>query len=261
MSGRGLGLAITTYSLLPVRTRPAAELAPGEAVRALYWLPLVGAGLAAAAGLPAAALLALSNRNALLAALAAVATLATLTRGLHLDGLADVADGLGSRAAPEHAQQIMHRSDIGPFGVVTLVCMLLGDLLALARVAGDSIWRPLCVLVTAAVTGRLCVLIAGRPGVPASPASRFGVLVAGHARLPVVIGMTVAGLAAGAVLGRLTAGRWWFWPLGQLAALAIGLLVERHCVRRLGGISGDVFGALVECGTLTVLLLLAVGGV
>jgi adenosylcobinamide-GDP ribazoletransferase len=260
MSSRGFALAITTYTLIPIRIPQPAEMTPAEAARALYWLPLIGAGLAAAAGLPAAGLLALSDRNALLAALAAVATLALLTRGLHLDGLADVADGLGSRAEPEHAQRIMHQSDIGPFGVVTLVCTLLGELLALNRLADDAGWRPLCALVTAAVTGRLCVLLAARPGVQASPASRFGALVAGSARRSVVFAVTAAGLVGGAALGWFTAGRWWYWPTSQLAVLAAGLLLERHCVRRLGGISGDLFGALVEFGTVSVLLLLAVGG-
>ena len=61
-----------------------------------------------------------------------VALLAVLTRGLHLDGLADTADGLGSGRRGEAALAVMRQSDIGPFGVVTLVLALLVQVAALA---------------------------------------------------------------------------------------------------------------------------------
>ncbi|MYV40156.1 adenosylcobinamide-GDP ribazoletransferase, partial [Streptomyces sp. SID1328] len=74
----------------------------------------------------------------LLAAVASAAVPAALTRGLHLDGLADTADGLGSGKPAEQALAIMKRSDIGPFGVLTLVLTLLAQVAALAGLYGDS---------------------------------------------------------------------------------------------------------------------------
>jgi adenosylcobinamide-GDP ribazoletransferase len=91
----------------------------------MAWAPAVGLLL----GAVAAAVLELAARwgrtGPLLAAVLAVAALALLTRGLHLDGLAD--------QAADQALAIMKRSDIGPFGVVTLVLTLGVQVAALTR--------------------------------------------------------------------------------------------------------------------------------
>ena len=68
-----------------------------------------------------------------------------MTRGLHLDGLADTADGLGSAKPAADALRIMKASDIGPFGVVTLVLALLGQVLLLASAWGrHGAWYGAC---------------------------------------------------------------------------------------------------------------------
>ena len=58
-----------------------------------------------------------------------------LSRAIHLDGLADTADGLGSGRPPADALAIMRQSDVGPFGVATLVLTLLIQVSALATLA------------------------------------------------------------------------------------------------------------------------------
>src|SRR5215212_8616420 len=126
----GFRFAFGTLSVLPVRvSRWDREAARGGMLCA----PLVGVvlgGLSAAVGL---LLLALGS-SALLAAVATVAVPAVLTRGLHLDGLADTADGLGSGKPAEDALRIMKQSDIGPFGVLALVFALLAQVAAVAGV-------------------------------------------------------------------------------------------------------------------------------
>ncbi len=115
--------------------------------------------------------------------------------GLHLDGLADTADGLGSRRPADQALEI-RRSDAGPFGVATLVLVLLVQVCALASLPHG---RGAAGLVLAAVTGRVAVVLAtGSP--PARP-SGFSALVAGRT--------SAAGRAATvAVLLR------WWWRAG-----------------------------------------------
>ncbi|WP_240499381.1 adenosylcobinamide-GDP ribazoletransferase, partial [Streptomyces prasinus] len=113
---------------------------------------------AAAAGL----LLLLLGAGAPLAAVATVAVPAVLTRGLHLDGLADVADGLGSGKPAGDALRIMKQSDIGPFGVLTLVLVLLAQVAALAQAYGDSWTRGALAAVVAAVVARLVLTLAAR---------------------------------------------------------------------------------------------------
>ena len=148
------------------------------AAKAILWLPGIGLLLGAIGGgvLLAVGTLNTTGPGRLLGAALAVAVIAVLTGGLHLDGLADTADGLGSRRPADAALEIMRRSDIGPMGVGALVLVLLIQVAAVAAVPR----LPLAVaaLALAEVTGRVSVVVA-----TSSPAARpggFGALVAGR---------------------------------------------------------------------------------
>src|SRR5262249_34764394 len=123
---------------------------------AMCWAPGVGALL----GAGAAGVLWLAWRaghgGSLLAAVLAVGFLAVAPGGLHLDGLADLADGLGSRRPAAAALEIMKRSDIGPFGVTALVLTLLVQVAALAGAAEAG--RGFGAVAAAAVTARLAIM-------------------------------------------------------------------------------------------------------
>jgi adenosylcobinamide-GDP ribazoletransferase len=238
------------FTVVPV---PARWRSADGAARSLGWLPLVGAALGALAGLPAAGLVARSHAS-LPAAVLAVAVLALLTRGLHLDGLADTADGLGSNAPPARALEIMRRSDIGPFGVITLVLVLVADIAAVAELAARGTWHPLAALVVAAGTGRLAVCHACLPGLPPARPDGFGALVAGRMSPLGAMVLTAATLGSGAGLAVAVGASAWQWPLAQGAGLALAVLLRAHTTRRLGGTTGDVFGALVEIATAATLL-------
>jgi adenosylcobinamide-GDP ribazoletransferase len=243
---RSLLRALGLFTVLPVPD--VGELTRPAAAAALRWLPAVGTGLGALAALPAAAVRDWAPDAALVGAVLAVGLLALLTRGLHLDGLADTVDGLGSRAPAGDALAIMRRSDIGPFGVVAIVLALLVDVAALASVRG-GVWAPVAALAVAAATGRLAVLLAAHRRVPSARPVGFGAFVAGSVSVPVVAGaaVLVLGAAAGlaAALGATVAG----WVVAPAAAVVLCTFVLVHVVRRLGGVTGDVFGALVEIGT------------
>jgi len=239
--------AASLFTILPVRADGAA-LRPGDGVAALLWLPAIGALLGAAAGLPAGAIRQWAPHAAPLGAVLAVAVLAVLTRCLHLDGLADTADGLGSRAPADQALEIMRKSDIGPFGVVTLIIVMGADVAAAASVAGNA-WSPALILAVAAATGRVAAVHAAVRGVRPARSSGFGALVADGVPVPAVLAWTAGVLALGALLA-LTAGIPVGWVLGpQVAALGAAWLARRHAQRRLGGMTGDVFGALIESAT------------
>ena len=72
------------------------------------------------------------------AAILALVWLTGATGGFHLDGVADTADGLGSRRDPARALEIMKQSDIGPMGVIALVLTLLVDLGPLGQLVPDE---------------------------------------------------------------------------------------------------------------------------
>ncbi len=249
-------VALSLFTVLPAG--PAAELEAGAAARAMFWLPAVGLllGLLAAGGMACVQAGGPSVPRQLLGATVAVALLAGLTGGLHLDGLADTADGLGSRRPAADALAIMRRSDIGPFGVVALVVMLLIQVTALAAVPPG--WPAVAALVLAAVTGRVAAVLAS--GVPAARPGGFGALVAGRTGRPgrVAIGLLLlaavipAGLALGGAAAALRG------LAAALAGLLAGGLLGRTARRRLGGMTGDVFGAIIELSTAIVLLVLVV---
>jgi adenosylcobinamide-GDP ribazoletransferase len=251
----GLRLAVGTLTVLPVGVPRADHRVAG---RAMTWAPAVGAVLGALAGLTTW-LGTTAGLGSLLAAVAAVATLAVLTRGLHLDGLADTADGLGSAAPPDEALRIMKSSDIGPFGVVTLALVLLAQVAALAQLrSGEAV----AALVISAATGRLAVTLACRRGLRAARREGLGALVAGTVAPTAAAAATLATLLAAAgvaLLGGLTAAGAARAALAVGAGLAAALALLAHCRRRLGGVTGDVLGALVETGTTGALLVMAAG--
>ena len=230
-----LRLCLGTLTVLPVR--PPARVDRDVAGRAMLLAPLAGALLA----VPAGGALWLLDRVAspLLAATLAVGLLALLTRGMHLDGLADTADGLGSRRPADGALEVMRRGDVGPFGVVTLVVALLAQVAALAAAPAAPVALAVALLVSRAALPLLC-----RRGFPAARPEGLGALVAGTVP-PVAAAATVLGtvVVAGAV-------GWSTYGLGGVVAavlaLAAGAVWARHCVRRFGGITGDVLGACVE---------------
>jgi adenosylcobinamide-GDP ribazoletransferase len=248
----GLRLAMTLLTAVPVprRDRAAADRSPDRrtARAAMYWAPVVGLALGGvAAGVVAGCQR--GHTGSLLAAVLAIAVLAALTRALHLDGLADTADGLGSRQPADRALAVMARSDIGPFGVVTLVLTLLIQVSALAR--AEQIGRgPLAVLV-AAVAARLAITIACRRGVPAARPDGLGALFAGTVRPAAAAALTVAALGAAVAIG-------WIYAVAVAAGLACSVLLTALATRRFGGITGDVLGAAAEIATAACLIVTAI---
>jgi len=246
--GASLERSAGLFTILPVRASTAAVLVPGDGVGALLWLPLLGAVLGAAAGLPDVAIRVWAPHAGPLGAVVSVGALVVMTRCLHLDGLADTTDGLASRAPAERALEIMRKSDIGPFGVVAIVFAVLVDVVALSGVPGGA-WTPVPILAVAAATGRVAAVQAAMRGVPAARSSGFGALVAGGVPAGSVAAWTVGVLVFGTLAAQSASVPVIGLVVAQCCALAAGWLLRMHAVRRLGGTTGDVFGALIELVT------------
>lgn len=249
----GLRLALTTLTVLPLRGPAAVDRR--TAGSAMTLAPLIGLalGLVAAGVLEGAARLS----SDLLAAALAVAVLALLTRGLHLDGLADAADGLASYRSPERALAVMRSPETGPLGIAVLVLSLLVQVTALH--ACLTAGRGAEAVVLAVVTARLAVTAACTPSTPAASPTGLGSAVAGTVRPVVVLVLALLVAAAAALAGLMTGPPEAVQAVvAVLAGLAASQLLLRHAVRRLGGVTGDVLGALVESTTVVVLLVLAI---
>ncbi|WP_328995246.1 adenosylcobinamide-GDP ribazoletransferase [Kribbella sp. NBC_01245] len=264
--GDGVRLAFGTLSVLPAGV-------PGQvdrkvAGRAMILAPLVGLVIGGIAAGVVAGVSQLRPDAPLLAAVLGVVVLIALSGALHLDGLADMADGLGSRRDRETMLAIMKKGDVGPFGVATIIAVLLIDVAALtACVSAGLGWQAILV---AAVASRLTLPWACRTGVPSARPDGLGAMVAATVRplyaalatlavLVAAVGLVVISaptlsyeqkLSEPEALGLVAGG-------GVLVAVGAGLLVVRRARRAFGGITGDVLGAGVEAGFAVCLIVIA----
>lgn len=234
-----LVLAIRFLTIIPIPGREAQG--PGALGRASWWFPVIGLGL----GLVLAALDRIFA-PLLPSPMAAVLLLALwkgLTGGIHLDGLADCLDGLAGRD-PAHRRAIMKDSALGVFGAVGVVLVLLLSAAALDALPSPRRWQALLV---APAIGRTMPLLVGAWHRPAADGVGLGAEFL--AALPRGAGL-LAALGA-AALCMLLLG-----PAALtlvLAALAAAALWAAFLARRLGGLTGDVLGAVVELGELAAL--------
>jgi adenosylcobinamide-GDP ribazoletransferase len=244
-------LALGFLTTLPAR---AVAYAPDGLGKAAAWFPLVGLLL----GLLLTALhaAALGLFGPLPAAVLVVAAWAGLTGGLHLDGLADCCDGLLAPVSRERRLEILRDPRVGSFGVTGLVLALLAKVAALYALAVGPVTEPaasllpgplpafppalLLALLLAPTSARWWILVAAR-----QPAARAGGLGSSFAAA-----LTPLTLARAAMLPLLLLGGavWLDWR--SLLGVALGGLacffVLRLARARIGGVTGDVYGAVVE---------------
>lgn len=237
-----LRIAFSLLTTLPVRT--SENWQPGDSGRAAGWYPFVGLVL----GLAMATVHLLAGRVfPPLATGGLVLTLwVVLTGGLHLDGLTDCCDGLFHPSNPVRRLEIMQDPHLGAFGVISLGLALLLKFAALASLPPE---RAVLAILLAASLGRWIILLAGF-----QPLAKPGGMGADFAR-----GLRKSALAWGALI-----------PLGLTLALGLpGLLAAalalftafgflRFARTRIGGVTGDVFGLLVEAVEIVTLLTLII---
>ncbi|MFN3339775.1 MAG: adenosylcobinamide-GDP ribazoletransferase [Dietzia sp.] len=244
-------------TVLPVGGRGVPS--PSEAGRAMTAMPVVGlvCGVVATSAAHGAHAL---GAGTVISGLVGIAAVLALTRAMHVDALADTADGLGSYAGPERALEIMRSGSVGPMGAAVLVLVLLAEVAALGALVGSGAWLA---PIAAFVLSRCLPVVQLRRGVPAASATGFGAMVAGSQSRVAVVAVGLICAAAGAGLaGSGWTGAWWtaiWWAPAVGAAVGLALYAAaagfaRHAVRRLGGVNGDVLGAGIEAGTAAALV-------
>lgn len=183
-----------------------------------------------------------------------------LSGALHLDGLMDTADGLLSHRTRERMLEIMKDSRVGAMGVVAGVLSVLLRVALLASLLPARGALVAFALATIPVWSRafLATAIAGWPYARARSGGGLGGLFRGAGAKHALAAAILAGAITAAALAAFG-----IWPPGE-AALALlvmaavaygaGWLIAFAVSRKLGGLTGDVYGALNECIELALLL-------
>ena len=233
--------AMSFLTVLPVGN---ADGSPGERLGRGYF-PAIGAVIGLVAAL--AYTLTAAATSTLLGAAAAVTVLAVLTGAIHLDGLADSADGLFGRGDATRRLKVMRDPRLGSYGVTAIAVFLL---LEVAAISSLSPARAVAGLVIAGALSRLATL-AVISFVPYVRASGLGVAAwdSRHRGLDLVVGSVTAAIVC------LLDWRRALVAIPLVALVAVSLVVLAR--RRIGGATGDICGATAELSQLAVLLVFA----
>lgn len=245
-------LAVGTLTAVPVRPPDLVERRRAGLAMVLAPVAVLPLGVAVTIIAYVGTRAALSP---LVTALLAVAAVVLGNRAFHVDGLADTIDGLAASYDRDRALAVMKTGASGPAGVVAIVLVIGLQTAGLAALLGAGP-HPLARAVLAGLAvcaSRGALVLCCMRGVPSARPSGLG---DSHTQtvsrgVTVLVGTLLA--AALAVAGHAAGLAWCRGAVAVLiAAVVLGVLVTR-AVRRLGGVTGDVFGAAIEL-TLAALL-------
>jgi adenosylcobinamide-GDP ribazoletransferase len=176
-----------------------------------------------------------------------VTILALLTRGLHLDGLGDTFDGLGAGGDRERMLGIMDDSRTGAFGLIAIVLLLFFKIHALESIDHER-WRA---LLAAPILGRWAMVLLGYRSQAAKPG--LGSTLINHLQTKHVFAATLITLLLVAAISHSVG-------LVLMACIAVFTTAsKKYFHHRLGGMTGDTFGAVGEMSEASVLVFLALG--
>ena len=223
---------------LPIRL--PEDWTTGDSGRASVWYPFIGLVIGAITWLTWKCI-----GSVLPPLVAGVLTLiiwVILTGGLHLDGLADCCDGLFVSASPERRLEIMKDPHVGAFGVIGLILVLMLKAAALTVVPNPGI-------LLATTIARWCILPAAL--MPLARPSGMGADFAAGFRRSFIVWGAIIPLAIAVLLG-------FRGILATLAGLSAATLILSVTRSRIGGITGDIFGMVVELVETVVLIVFLV---
>lgn len=214
--------------------------------RAARWFPLVGAGLGIVAALAARGMAGTPSLPPVLGALLLVGAGAWVTGAIHLDGLADTADGFGGGRTREDVLRIMRDPAIGSFGAIALLLVMGTKVGALATLLERHTAVPVLVVVPTVSRWTIVALSAWLPY--ARSEGGLGEALTRHRDASGLFWATA--VTAVVTLMALRVDGLILWACAVGVVVALGYTARR----RIGGVTGDVFGASVELTETTVLV-------
>ena len=239
---RTLRIAFGLMTTLPFRL--PENWSAGDSGRAAVWYPLVGLVICALTWLAWKG--AIFIFPPLVAGIVTLVVWVGLTGGLHLDGLADCCDGLFASVSPARRLEIMKDPHVGAFGVIGLILILFLKAAALASLTPVSSFG----ILLAASLARWCILPAGL--FPLARPSGMGADFAAGFKRSFIVWSAIIPLTIAILLGRRGI-------LSSIAGLGGAALVVWLAKSRIGGVTGDVFGMVVEIAEAVILLTFLIG--
>ncbi len=220
-----------------------------EVGRSTAFFPLVGAGIGSLQGLLLWASLRLSAQVSKTAmrpvglpapVLAVMITAAGvwITRALHLDGVADMADGFGGGRTREDVLRIMRDHLIGSFGAIALVIVLALKFTSISALIERGTAWPYFVIAPTLARASVVALGFLLPYARSEGGGLGGSLQ--H------IGPVELVLSSGTALAFILLAGWWRGTICLVVTFIISVIHGQICMRRIGGITGDTLGANLE---------------
>ena len=237
-------LLIALEFITPLRLRAVRTWDDRSFGRALGWYPAIGLLIGLLLALVDSLLGELLPRGVVSAVL--IAVLAVISAGLHLDGVADTADGMALQGDRAQRLGVMSAGNVGPAGVMALVIVLLVQWSALAALDGEIRTAGL-VLAPALARWSVAPIVVLFP--PARPRGLGYALRQGAWPLAAPLSAAIAFAAAFALFG---AGG----LILPLVAFAGALILSAAAARMLDGVTGDTHGAAIEIAQATTLIAL-----
>ncbi len=237
---RSLWVAIGFLTRIPVGDPSSGGTKPVRMAAAVPWFPIVGLAIGASQGLVYWVLHDLTNPA--VAAVVSMACAALVTGAFHHDGLADMADAFGGGWTVEQRMEILQDSRLGTYGTTALTSALLIEFAALSSLsARDGVLALIAMHVAGrgfAVAAMLLAPVAG-DGLGASYMHDLRTFTGGIA-VVFAVGITVVALGSGA------------WALGPAALGTLSVIILAN--RKIGGVTGDVLGAITVISGLVIIV-------
>ena len=214
-----------------------------EAGKSLFWFPFISAFMGFLVGCAQNITFPIAPQ---VSGFVALMVLYLLNGGLHLDGLADTADGFLSYRDRDETLRIMHDSTIGTYGVVALVFLLLGEYAVFSSVMISPV--NLAILLASSRIGVLFSIYF----FPTATSSTLGNFFKQKSKPLSYIFQWV--MLSGAIL-IIRKPQMILFPI---VALLFSYFFSRVSMKKIGGVSGDVYGAIMDLSTLLLLLIYGV---
>lgn len=249
-------LKLSICYMTRIKLKLSGEYADGDFAKATLWFPLTSliVGIASAAALYALSF----TQIPLLAALGGVIVCVLITGGLHIDGLADTADGFFARGDREKTLQIMHDSANGTFGTLAIVFdVLLKTILLSAIITKYGVIPAVAAAVATPIVGKISLMNTMFGSKYPGESGMGKAMVENLKTWQLMIIQLICGAVIVALYQVFTfAGVWFAVPM-LIATIFVGFLLKIWSRKKIGGTTGDVLGASNELGEIIALLILA----